>query len=51
MKCINGQGHITKMAAMALAINSKNILKYSSPEPEGLSVILKLSMKHQAMEL
>ena len=32
---INGQGHMTKMAAMA--INSKNLLK--------------LGMKHQAMEL
>ena len=30
---INGQGHMTKMAAMA--INSKKPLK-SSPEPEGL---------------
>ena len=29
---INGQGHMTKMAAMA--INRKNILKSSSPEPE-----------------
>ena len=32
--CINGQGRITEMAAMA--INSKNLLKSSSPEPEGL---------------
>ena len=31
---INDQGHMTKMAAMA--INSKNIYKSSSPEPEGL---------------
>ena len=31
---INSQGHMTKMAAMA--INSKNIEKSSSPEPEGL---------------
>ena len=31
---INGQGHMTKMAAMA--INSKNLLKSSSQEPEGL---------------
>ena len=31
---INSQGHMSKMAAMA--INSKNILKSSSPEPEGL---------------
>ena len=31
---INGQCHMTKMAAMA--INSKNLQKSSSPEPEGL---------------
>ena len=31
--CINGPGHMTKMAAMA--INSNNLLK-SSLEPEGL---------------
>ena len=31
---IKGQGHMIKMAAMA--INSKNLLKSSSPEPEGL---------------
>ena len=31
---INGQGHMTKMAAMA--INSKNIKKSSFSEPEGL---------------
>ena len=31
---INGQGHMTKMAAMA--INSKILLNFSSPEPEGL---------------
>ena len=31
--CINGPGHMTKMAAMA--INSKNLYK-SSPEPEVL---------------
>ena len=30
---INDQGHMTKMAAMA--INSKNLLKSSYPEPEG----------------
>ena len=30
---VNGQGHMTKMATMA--INSKNLLK-SSPEPEGI---------------
>ena len=32
--CINGQGHMTKMAVMA--INSKNLHKSSSLEPEGL---------------
>ena len=31
---INGQGHMTKMATMV--INSKILLKCSSPEPEGL---------------
>ena len=40
---INGQGHMTKMAAMA--INSKKIKKSSSSEPEGL-MILKFGMKH-----
>ena len=32
--CINGQDHMTKMAAMA--INSKNLKKSSSPELVGL---------------
>ena len=32
--CINGQGHLTKMAAMA--INSKNLGKSLSSDPEGL---------------
>ena len=32
--CINGPGHMTKMAARA--INNKNLKKSSSPEPEGL---------------
>ena len=31
---INGPGHMTKVAAMA--INSKNLYKSSSPEQEGL---------------
>ena len=31
---INSQGHMTKMASMA--INSKNLKKSSSPEPEDL---------------
>ena len=33
--CINGQGHMINLMA-AMAINSKNLLKSSSPEPEGL---------------
>ena len=32
--CINGPGHMTKMAAMA--ISSKKLYKSSSSEPEGL---------------
>ena len=46
--CINGPGHMTKMTAMA--INSKKKLKIffsRSRRP----MILKLIMKHQAMEL
>ena len=46
--CINGHGHMTKMAAMA--INSKKPLKIfisSTRRP----MISKLGMKHQAMEL
>ena len=35
---INGHGHMTKMAAMA--INSKNFLNVSSPEPEGLCFLV-----------
>ena len=31
--CINGHGHMTKMATRA--INSKNLQKFSSSEPEG----------------
>ena len=31
--CINGPGHMTKMAAMP--INGKNLKKSSSPEPAG----------------
>ena len=44
---INGQGHMTKVAAMA--INSKKLLKifFSRTRP----MILKLGMKHQAMKL
>ena len=45
--CINCQGHMTKMAAMA--INSKNLVKIFSRTRRPM--ILKLGMKHQAMEL
>ena len=41
--CMNGEGHMTKMAAMA--INSKNLLKSRRP------MILKLGMKHQGIEV
>ena len=41
---INGQGHMTKMAAMA--INSKNIFSRTRRP-----MILKLGIKHQSMEL
>ena len=45
---INGPGHMTKMAVMA--INSKNLKKifYSRNRRP---MILKLVMKHQAMEI
>ena len=46
--CINGQGHMTKMAAMA--INSKKPLKIFFSRTRR-PMILKLGMKHQAMEL
>ena len=45
--CITGQGHMTKMAAMA--INSKKPLKIFSRTRRPM--ILNLGMKHQAMEL
>ena len=44
---INGQGHMTKMAAMA--INSKKKLKIFSRTVRRM--ILKLGMKHQGEEL
>ena len=44
---INGQGHMTKMAAMA--INSKKTLKIFSRTRRPM--ILKLGMKHQGEEL
>ena len=45
--CINGQGHMTKMAAMA--INSKNLKIFSSRTRRPMS--LKLDMTQQAIEL
>ena len=43
--CINGQGHMAKMAVMAK--NSKNIFFCRTRRP----MILKHGMTHQAMEL
>ena len=45
--CIIGQGHMTKMAAMA--INSKKLKKIFSRTRRPMD--LNLGMKHQAMEL
>ena len=44
----NGQGHMTKMAAMA--INRKKLLKIFFSRTRR-PMILKLGVKHQAMEL
>ena len=44
---INGQGHMTKMATMA--INTQNLQTSSSLEPEG-PMILKLDMKDRGKE-
>ena len=33
--CSNGQGHMTKMAAMSINVYDKNLKKSSSPEPKG----------------
>ena len=46
--CIKGQGHVTKMATMA--INSIKQLKIFFSKTRR-HMILKLGMKHQAMEL
>ena len=46
--CITGQGRMTKMAAMA--INGKKPLKVFFPRTRR-PMILKLGVKHQAMEL
>ena len=45
---INGQGHMTKMATMA--INSKKPLKIFFSRTRG-PLVLKLGMKHQGEEL
>ena len=45
---INGQGHMTKMAAMT--INSKKPLKNFFSRTSR-PIVLKLGMEHQAMEL
>ena len=45
---INGQGHMTKMAAMA--INTKNLQKSSSLETARGPMILKLDMKDRGEE-
>ena len=42
--CINGQGHVTKMAAMQ---KNLKIFFFRTRRP----MFLKLGMKHQAMEL
>ena len=42
--CINGQGHMTKMAAMAI---KKTLKIYRTRRP----MIFKLGMKHQGMEV
>ena len=44
--CINGPGHMTKMAAMP--IYGKNLKKSSSPEPGG-PISTKLGMKHHGL--
>ena len=45
--CINGQGHMTKMAAMAVNSRNLKIFFFRTIRP----VILKLGMKHLGMEL
>ena len=46
---INGQGHMTKMAAMAINIKKKPLKIFFSRTRRPM--ILKLGVKHQAMEL
>ena len=46
--CINGHGHMTKMAAMAINIKKPLKIFFSRTRRP---MILKLGMKHQAMEL
>ena len=45
--CINGQGHMTKMAAMAINSQKPSKIFFSRTRRP---MILKLGMKHQAME-
>ena len=45
--CMNGQGHMTKMAT--IPINDKNLYKASSPEPGVYD--LKLGMQHLGLKL
>ena len=47
--CINGQGHMTKMAAMAINNKKKTLIIFFSSTRRPM--ISKLGMKHQAMEL
>ena len=46
---INGQGHMTKMAAMAIIRKKKTLKIFFSRTRRPM--ILKLGVKHQAMEL
>ena len=45
--CINGQGHMTKMAAMAINSKKRLTIFFRTRRP----MILKLGMKHLGMEL
>ena len=46
--CIKGQGHMTKMATIAIHVNSKNLKIFFRTRR---AMILKLGMKHQGMKL
>ena len=47
--CINGQSHMTKMATMAINSKKKTLKIFFSRTRR--SMILKLGMKHQTIEL